>query len=242
MEKITIFCFPFAGGNKYSYRGFIAHAPASLDFVPLEWPGRGARFKEPILNDLNAIVEDAFSNLKNQLDWNQPYAFYGHSMGAIVGFLVAQKIAQSSLPKPLHLFFTGRAAPSVKPNQRADFHSLPKAQFIQKVRELGGMPEEILGNTDLMDFVEPILRADFEALEKHDYQPAEPLDIPIDIVIGTKEDISMEQAFAWKKESTASVQIKQLDGDHFFILNHSLYMMQFMTEKLKVTAYKANLK
>lgn len=239
MKKITICCFPFAGGSKYSYREFTANPPVSLNFIPLEWPGRGARFKEPILNDLEAIVEDVFNNLKDQLDWNQPYAFYGHSMGATVGFLVAQKIAQSSLPKPLHLFFTGRAAPSVKRNQ-AYLHSLPKAQFIQKVRALGGMPEEILGNSDLMDFFEPILRADFEALETHHYQPSEPLDIPIDVVIGTKEDISMEQAFAWKKESTASVQIKKMDGDHFFIFKHSLHMMQFMADKLKVTAYETN--
>lgn len=236
MGKITIYCFPFAGGSKYSYREFTANAPTSLNFIPLEWPGRGARFKEPVLNDLDSIVEDAFNNLKDQLDWNQPYAFYGHSMGATVGFLVAQKIAQSSLPKPLHLFFTGRSAPSVKRNL-AYFHLLPKAQFIQKIRELGGMPEEILGNSDLMDFFEPILRADFEALEKHDYQPSEPLDIPIDVVIGTKEDISMEQAFAWKKESTAPVQIKKMDGDHFFIFNHSVHMMQFIAEKLKVKSF-----
>ena len=232
MKIINIYCFPFAGGGKYSYREFTAKAPDMLNFITLESPGRGARSGEPILYELEAIVEDAYNQLMlDELYWTRPYAFYGHSMGAIVGFLVAQKIAQSpSLPKPLRLFLTGRSGPSA--NAERHYHSLPENLFIQKLQELGGMPEEILRNRDLMHFFEPVLRADFKALETFKYCQSEPLDIPIDVVIGLGENISQDQARAWVKESTAQVEIKRMPGNHFFIFDHALTLMRLMSYKL----------
>lgn len=229
---MKVFWFPFAGGNKYSYRPMINVPSILLDMVVLESPGRGARMNEPLLTSLDEIVEDGYNQLIAKLDWDQPYAIYGHSMGATVGYLVARKIAEAGLPQPLHLFFTGRPGPSVCRNVVPSY-VLNDTEFVERVQRLGGLPDEILNNEDVMDFYMPILKADFHALDRFVYPSDQtPLDIPIDVVIGMNEDITMEQALAWKTESRAPVIVRQLPGDHFFIYQHTAYLMKMMTSRL----------
>lgn len=214
------------------YREMVNSVTILMDMVVLESPGRGARMNEPLLTSLDDIVEDAYRQIVRELDWNQPYAIYGHSMGATVGFLVAKRIAEAGLPQPLHLFFTGRPGPSVRRNAVPSY-VLNDREFIERVKSLGGLPEEILKDKEIMDFYLPILRADFHALDRFVYaESPTPLDIPIDVVIGMQEDITLEQALTWKKESSAEVTVKQLPGNHFFIYQHTTYLLKMMTSKL----------
>jgi surfactin synthase thioesterase subunit len=61
MTTLNLFCLPFAGGNKYSYRGYGERAPSFLNIVTLEYPGRGARLKEPLLSNIKDLVNDMYS-------------------------------------------------------------------------------------------------------------------------------------------------------------------------------------
>ena len=72
MKQITVYCLPFAGGSKYSYRGYVKSAPPFLNIVPLEIPGRGARSNEKAMTRLELVAEDIFNQIKNDLD--KPYA------------------------------------------------------------------------------------------------------------------------------------------------------------------------
>ncbi|WP_082111491.1 thioesterase II family protein [Spirosoma radiotolerans] len=236
MKKMTVFCFPFAGGNKYSYRDMVNASAQLMDMVVLEPPGRGARMNEPLLTSLDEIVEDGYNQLVKAIDWNHPYAIYGHSMGATVGYLVTRRLIKAGLPQPIHLFFTGRPGPSVG-RSGAPSYLLDDAEFIERVQRLGGLPDEILNEKDLMDFYMPILKADFHALDRFVYAAHQtPLDIPMDVIIGMQEDIMLEQALAWKKESSAAVSVKQLPGNHFFIHQQIPYLLKMMTSKLMAFA------
>jgi surfactin synthase thioesterase subunit len=230
MNKVNLYCFPFAGGSKYSYGGYIRAAPAFLNIVPVEIPGRGMRANEPLLTRLERIADDIFEQIKDQLN-DQQYGLYGHSMGALLGYLVTKKIVQAQLRQPLHLFFTGCIAPSLTYRDLVD-HSLPKAEFFERVKELGGSTDEIWSNEDLMTFFEPILRADFEAVASYRYTPSVPFSIPVSIVIGKEEKASYDEAMAWQKETTEPVEVKQLPGNHFFIFEHEQEILKMIAGKL----------
>ena len=77
---MNLFCFPFAGGNSYSFSQLKAFIPKNIFFKPLELPGRGTRSKEPLLFNIHEIVDDQFKILKKE--FNKEYALFGHSMGA----------------------------------------------------------------------------------------------------------------------------------------------------------------
>jgi surfactin synthase thioesterase subunit len=230
--KINLFCFPFAGGSKYSYAPYIKYAPPNVKVIAINYPGRGGRFQEKLSVDLDAIVDDAYRQIKGNL--HNTYAFYGHSMGTVVAYLLTKRIVKDGLRVPIHLFVTGRAAPSII-DRDAPMHRLPKDEFLVKLKELGGSPDEVLNDGELMNFFEPILRADFEALENYHYADTEPFDIPITVMTGLEEEITLDDARSWAKETTLSVDVRQFPGKHFFIFDHPKEIMKIIGQKLLVT-------
>lgn len=157
--KVNLFCFPFAGGSKYSYNNYVRLAPRTIKVIPMEYPGRGARFKEELLTDLNEIVDDCFEQIKNQT--SERYAIYGHSMGSVMAYLLAKKIIENGLPQPEHLFVTGRGGPSHTEEIRPFRYLLSKDKFIATLKSMGGSPDEVLEDEGLMNFFEPIFRRIF---------------------------------------------------------------------------------
>lgn len=230
MHTVNLYCLPFAGGNKYSYRPYVQHAPAFLKIIPIEIPGRGIRSDEPLLMDLNLISDDIFRQIKGKLD--SPYAIYGHSMGALLGYLLTRRIVSNGLEQPRHLFFTGCIGPSLPERHLVD-HTLPRHEFFKEIRTLGGSPEEVLNNPSLLDFFEPILRADFQAVASFKYVRSVPFSIPMSIGIGTEEQSTYEEAMAWQQETTHPIEIRTFTGNHFFIYDHAHEIIRMLCKKLE---------
>lgn len=227
---VNLFCLPYAGGSAYSYKGFLKSSPNFLEIVFLELPGRGNRAKEPLLKSLEHMVVDLMSQINSRT--TEPYAIYGHSMGALLGYLLTKHIIKAGLPPPLHLFFTGCSGPSIADIDRGR-HLLPQDQFIEKLRELDGSPEEILSDPILMAYFEPIIRADFEAVDNYVYEEGEPFsEIPITIINGLNERATYEHGLAWQKETTEKIDFRQFPGKHFFIYDYQHEIMKIITNKL----------
>jgi surfactin synthase thioesterase subunit len=226
---INLFCFPYAGGSRYSYNNFTKSADDNLNLVHLDYPGRGIRFREALIKDLETLADDCFEKIRHQL--HLPYAFYGHSMGTAVSYLVTKRIIKEKINPPMHLFLSGRGGPGWDYPEKKRY-LLPSNQFRKLLREMGGNSDEILNDEDLMVFFEPILRADFEALEKYRYTPAVPFNIPITVLIGEQEDITLEQANAWQMETQSQIEVKSFPGKHFFIFDYADSIMKIIARKL----------
>ncbi len=173
------------------------------------------------------LVDILFAEWRPQLI--VPYALYGHSMGALVAFEFAHRAVIAGFP-PAMLIVSGRAAPSVP--ERRQRYCLPSPQFRTMLRDLGGFPPGVLESEDLMDFFEPILRADFEVIETHACISRPKLDVPITVAIGDHDDATVETARLWELETTRGTQLTVFRGDHFFIQQHSGAMAQLIAGAL----------
>jgi surfactin synthase thioesterase subunit len=230
---MRIICLPFAGGTKHSLRFIKKHLPNSVDFLSFDYPGHGNRVKETLLHDVKAISEDIFAQINIGLDEN--YILYGHSMGALISLLVTQKIIKANLPPPVHLFVSGCEAPAVS-TKRLKVDTLSKDEFIEKISRLGGMPEEVLANRDLMEFIEPILRADFKAVDNFSYVKEAPLDIPLTVMVGHGEKMTDEEINHWQDETLQKIRVIKYPGDHFFIYNNEERIVESIISQFKKTA------
>jgi surfactin synthase thioesterase subunit len=237
METINLFCLPFAGGNKYSYRAYEKKAPPFLKILPIEYPGRGSRSGEPLLRNIDLVVEDIYKNLRARFN-EKPYALYGHSMGALAAYLLAVKIVANGHVPPCHVFVTGTTGPRAVSRQRKQTYLLGREEFMKEVTDMDGIPEELLMHKELLDYIEPILRADFTATDTYKYREAPPLDIPITVITGTEEDMTEEDIQTWKEEATQPVDFIQMTGKHFFISKHVDEIIKIITNKvLPVKSY-----
>jgi surfactin synthase thioesterase subunit len=222
----TIWCFPFAGASVYSYRPLFKNIEQSFTIKYLELPGRGNRVNEPLLFNYQEVLDDIFAQISEEVQ--EPFIFYGHSMGAQLAFDTTHLLASRSDLKPIKLIVSGRGAPSaVKMKRRFD---LPRPEFALALQNLGGIPREILNDPEFFSFFEPILRADFQAIENYRYVAKQPLDIPILALLGDEEETTITEASAWKEETTAQFELKIFKGGHFFILEHIQPILQLIKE------------
>ncbi len=233
---MKILCLPFAGAGYYSYRPVFAN-DRYFEPVFCLLPGRERRFGEAPVTSLYEAADDLYRQLRDSLSGE--YVIWGHSMGAELARLLLEKIRGEQAPLPLHLFISGREAPSV--DKRNQHYLLPKHQFREELKRLGGVPAEIMDNEEFMDFFEPILRNDFKLIETF-YEPElKLLSVPLSVMIGSSDDVSREEALSWQKITSGPFDLKIFPGNHFFIFEHTdeflAYLRQRITECDAVAKY-----
>jgi medium-chain acyl-[acyl-carrier-protein] hydrolase len=213
-SNLRLFCFPYAGGSAVIYRQWSSMVDRRIEIVAAHLPGRASRIHEPAYRNLDSLVAAMAEAIAPQL--NQPFAFFGHSMGSVVAFEMARTLRAQGMPSPSTLLVSARRAPHVPP-RRAPIYNLSDSQFIAELRALKGTPETVLNEPDLLRLMMPTLRADFAAIETYHYREAPPLDIPISVFGGLEDQIPPEDLDAWRVHTRSRFTVRMFPGDHFFL-------------------------
>lgn len=210
-----MFCFPYAGGGASAYRGWAASLPGDVEVCPVQLPGRESRLREQPFTRSEALIPAVADALEPYMD--MPFVFFGHSMGGMISFELSRELRRRDRTPPLHIFVSGRRAPQV-PAREEPIHDLPEPEFIVKLRELNGTPEEVLQHAELMKLLVPILRADFAVNETYTYTQEEPFDIGISAFGGLGDDeVTKEDLELWRSQTRGRFRLRMLPGDHFFL-------------------------
>jgi surfactin synthase thioesterase subunit len=212
--QVRLFCFPYAGAGASVFRDWSSALPATIEVVPVQYPGRENRVRETLINRIERLV----TTLRGELgDLNIPFAFFGHSMGALVSYELARKLHEEGKPGPVHLFVSGRRAPD-RIDEDPLLHQSDNHTLIEKLREFEGTPEAIFQYPELLAFWVQIFRADLEACETYEYGNGTPLSCPI-TAFGGLEDTHVSQAdiVAWQRHTRGEFASHMLPGNHFFL-------------------------
>lgn len=214
--QLRLFCFPYAGGGASVYRLWPRELPGGVEVCAVQLPGRESRWREEPFRRVEPLADAVTEALRARLA--RPFAFFGHSMGAVVAFEVSRRLRRRGLEGPRHLFVSGRSAPRVELSD-PPIHDLPREEFFAELRRFSGTPEEVLRNRELLELVEPLLRADFSVSETYRYRPdAEPLAVPLTALGGAEDpEVAPEHLARWREETTGPFQEHLLPGGHFFL-------------------------
>ncbi|MCX6319460.1 MAG: thioesterase domain-containing protein [Bacteroidetes bacterium] len=226
---MNLITFPFAGGNKFSYNVFRKYITDNFNLIQLEYGGRNTRIREGLALTMEAVVKDLKKFVLPYI--NKPYAFYGHSMGSVAAYLMIHELIKSKLPLPVYLFVSGRGGPCVAPKPPIRY-LLSREKFIDELRVLGGSPDELLYDKEVMDFFEPILRADFEAIETYKYVETPAFPVPVTAIAGTDEDISDDELKQWGKTTILPLKTVRIQGAHFFIFEKPYELTELIRSTL----------
>lgn len=200
----------------------------------MQYPGRGSRLSERPYLGVEPLVQAAATALGPYLD--RPFAFFGHSMGALVSFELARYLRQHSDLAPQLLVVSGHSAPQV-PDPDPPIHSLPEPQFIQKLRELNGTPDEVLNHAELRQLLVPIIRADFTVCETYVYQPEAPFDFPMAAYGGLADSYVPRTALeAWQEHTSAEFSLRMFPGDHFYLNTQRPLLLRTLARELDAVA------
>jgi medium-chain acyl-[acyl-carrier-protein] hydrolase len=228
--QVRLFCLPYAGGSASIFRDWARALPARIELRPVHLPGRERRAMEPAIDDMDVLVPQLCDAMTPYLD--HAFALFGHSMGAAIAHAVALELARRGAPPPVRLLVSGRQAPHLPPRSRP-VHALPDAEFRDELRRLNGTPPAVLEHAELMEFMLPMLRADFRLIETYAPDPAARLQCDVAGFCAEHDPEGLpEDVAAWRDVTTGAFRLHRFPGDHFFIQSERAAVLAAIAREL----------
>jgi medium-chain acyl-[acyl-carrier-protein] hydrolase len=212
--QLRLFCFAYAGGSAWLFRHWAQQLPTAIEVCAIELPGRGKRLMEPPLISLAELIQTLGPQLLPAL--NLPFAFFGHSMGALIAFELCHWLRQTVQLTPAHVWVSAARAPHLSISLPL-MHTLCDADFIDRLKGYQGTPASVLNNAELMGLMLPMLRADFTLLETYRHQPKAPLNCPMTGLWGQQDSLVTQAEVADWQQHTSTFKLESVVGDHFFM-------------------------
>ena len=221
MNNIKLFCIPYSGGMAGIYYKWKSSLLPEIKLFPVEAAGHGQRIREDFYEDVAAAAEDFSDRIFRELQGNEPYAIFGHSLGALLAFETYYALKRKGVHEPEHIFFSGRMSPDDL-SERTEYYKLPEEEFMEVVASYGGNTGEIMQNRELLDVFVPILRADFRLGETYEYMPHNEKIMCDMTVVNGKDDLSVMicDLERWGPHAGKKYDCKCVKGGHFYIIEN----------------------
>ncbi|MBT9315952.1 thioesterase II family protein [Leptothoe spongobia] len=231
--RLSLFCFPPAGSGSLFFRHWSAAMPEWINLWALRLPGRETRFCEPLLTQWSELIEPLVQVLAPHCD--RPFAFFGHSFGALVSFEVAHQLRACLGYTPLALVVSARQPPHILAVQRDGQRDA--ATLIAELRADGGTPEVVLQDTKMMALLLRIYRADLHLNRTYDYLSRGPLPCPI-LALGGEVDkgVSSQDLMRWQDQTDQAFQLQLFSGGHMYLVKepNKVAMLQALVKFIAV--------
>lgn len=235
-SKVRLFLFPPAGGDISTYFSWEKSFPIYTETCFLKLPGRGKRIGEPLISNIDIIVDNIIDEMKNMQD--VPFLFFGHSMGALIAYETALRCYKMKLKLPEKLIVSGMKAPDIlsdinKKINHIKLHNAEDEQLRNIILNLGGMPDIFKENKEFLDILMPIFRNDLKLCETYEISGDIKLPIDIDILGGDRDALSsIEELEGWSKCSLNNVNTKYFKGGHFYFYDNMEEFIKFISESI----------
>jgi medium-chain acyl-[acyl-carrier-protein] hydrolase len=215
---MRLYCAPFAGAGGPAYRPWARLLPPTVELCALQPPGRQDRMREAPFTDCRDLVRALADALAPELG-ELPFALFGHSMGGLVCFELARELRRRGGPMPLLLGISAWPGPQT-PRAVPPVRDLPDDALVARVHALGGMPDAVLREPELLASVLPTLRADYRLCETYVYEPEPPLDCPITVFGALADPLAAPRELeAWAAQTTRPLSLRTYQGHHFYLLD-----------------------
>jgi medium-chain acyl-[acyl-carrier-protein] hydrolase len=214
-EGVRLFCFPPAGTGAAVYAAWRTLLSPAVALCAVRLPGRESRFAEPAISEIETLVDAAESGLRPFLE--RPFALLGHCSGSLVAFELARRLTATGGPLPLCLVVSAQGAPDQRHlYSRWNVAELSRAQLLERLREVGIADEEVLASEELIEFLEPMIRADVALADNYRFSPGQPpIPTPIAALAEVASDDSAYAAIsAWRSHTSRSFTLRLLPDLH----------------------------
>ncbi len=217
--KVThrLICFAHAGAGASFFKPWANSLEDHIELCAVQLPGRENFYSQPLITSFEDVMDLILPGLLRLSDL--PYAFFGHSFGGLLAFEATCRLAaHTSTPKILAVSAV-RAAHLPDTRKLA---SLPDAELLESISDLGGSPASAMKNPELMQIALPILRADFACIESYTRPPENVRITPAIWACGGAADpwVNTQSLGAWSRHAGGDFKLRLYPGGHFYVTEH----------------------
>jgi len=254
--RLRLFCFPYGGGGASLYYDWQDYLPEHIEVCPIQLPGRENRMDEVSIHNMSLLINNIVEHLQSKLDL--PFAFFGHSFGALIAFELTRYLRRHNLPQPVSLFISAFPDPH-HPTTHLDTllmqlsvnninlsevtNSLSEDQLnrlISIFQNYGILDEKhFVLNKNMIKLLLPTFIGDVNIVKNYTYYEEPPLDIPLTLFVGKQDNwVSPDDYFKWAEQTTQKFELVEFDGGHLFVKD--LAIKQHMLAVIKNTLMTAS--
>lgn len=233
---LRLYCFPYGGGGASVFQNWQGLLKNDIEVCAIQLPGREDRSSERFLTDINDFTGILTDIIAKEDD--KPFAFYGHSAGALMAYAVADALQGTTRLNLVKLFCAGFSSPTVWPNPwyidcnndivqlgfTGGLSILPDAQnmdldLLSKMHKIFKLPFDFLGNESFTRTAINILVSDMRLIGSFKGgEQLSPLACPITAFAGQRDDrVKKEDIRQWTKLTSDKFSFTEFSGDHFFL-------------------------
>lgn len=221
-----LLCFPYMGGGASSYQGWEELLDDSIELCLVQTPGRENRIAEEAIVDNQQLINKLVEHILPLTD--KPLAFYGHSFGATMAKIVADKLQQEH-DIVLDRIFMAAAVPDHLENPLSEIfdsvaddvsaEEIPQDLIVEMLRRLG-VDESFLSDEDALAESLKATRADLIVMrdnkkERHDNV----LKTPMTAMAAKKDEAYPVKLVKGWERYAEDFELVELDARHFFLSN-----------------------
>ena len=226
---LRLFCLPYAGGNAAVFNSWPDALPKRVQVCAVELPGRRRRFGEDAYSSMPPLARDLALVLRQYMDL--PYAIFGISLGALIGFELAHELLKLG-HAPVHLFVANCRAPHL-PDEDPPAYALSDSDLLTRIRCLGATPEAVMQHDELMKLMLPTIRADFKLAATYRYFPKRQLTFPITAYLGSEDPtLTLGHLRPWREHTQSAYRLEVLRGNHYLVDTGREALLQAISAEL----------
>ncbi|WP_154888212.1 thioesterase II family protein [Paenibacillus polysaccharolyticus] len=232
----VLFCIPYAGGNASIYYKWRKSLEGVVHIIPLEMRGHGRRLNEALYDNFDDGVEDLLQQIQDA-NIETSYSIFGHSLGGMLAYEVSRRLEGKKENIPQHVIISGCLPPNLFGTSRQKkVQEINDSSLLETIRNLGGTPEIILQDQELLSIFLPVIRNDFRLVEEYAFQETPSMGLPLSIYVGDADTpCDLDSIRGWY-DFTESTQknIKIFHGGHFFIHEDEEKVIQQILTEMKI--------
>jgi surfactin synthase thioesterase subunit len=232
VEETHLVCLPFAGAGASFFKPWQDQAPNGLRVLPVQLPGREERFGEEPHTEAARAAAEVSAYLARQLPEGARVAVFGHSLGAVLGYELAHRLADEPGMRLDTLVVSGSPGPWTGRADRAG--ELPDEEFLARVRTFAGYAHPALEHPEMRELLLPLLRADVRMHET--YRPASdrPFAAPVLSLRGRDDElVGAAEAAEWCRATTGRLTTAELDGGHMYLTQNPGALLRLIAAELR---------
>ncbi|EBH1935576.1 thioesterase [Salmonella enterica subsp. enterica] len=229
-NALQLFCIAHAGGNSSLFKGWRENLPEDVDLCLITLPGRHELLQQTMpdtISQLSSLVADQLLSYIHN-----PWAIFGHSMGAVIAHEVILEIMRRKKNPPIMLAVSSREAPQF--HKPGILHQQSDQMLCSELLRLGGTASELMEIDEMRNIILSTMRTDYALIETWQLSSNQKIPCHISAFIGCDDpDVNEDQAKGWQEWSETGFTLDIFSGGHFYFNQCPHLLTQKLTSHLR---------